>query len=402
VKPLKILAVNSEWFSRKGGISTLNRELCISLATKGHHVACYVPKASDKERESAKEQGVELITALDIPGLNWCCSLCLEPPQKVQPDLIIGHEHVTGSTIHALGEQYYRNAKRVLMIHVAPEEIEWSKRNEGSSAKADEKIKAQIERARMSDLVVAVGSRLFRKFEAPARGANVNTPLRLIYPGCTRRLDEDRRAPLQEMQVFLMGRVEDFELKGVDLAMRAFGVLWNNSDPTHQDCLKLVIRGAEKGKRDELKAKLLRMDTGVPSHCVQVYEYSDDEEDFRSHMRQASVVLMPSRAEGFGLAGLEAIGAGVPVLISANSGLTELLRKKLPSHWESMSLMTDDVASEEIEKRWANSMKEILSDREAANANAEFIRDKLVLELTWSEAVNELEEHFQTVFPQLA
>jgi L-rhamnose mutarotase len=67
-----------------------------------------------------------------------------------------------------------------------------------------------------------------------------------------------------------------------------------------------------------------------------------------------------------------------------------------------MSLMTDDVASEEIEKRWANSMKEILSDREAANANAEFIRDKLVLELTWSEAVNELEEHFQTVFPQLA
>lgn len=41
---------------------------------------------------------------------------------------------------------------------------------------------------------------------------------------------------------------------------------------------------------------------------------------------KASVLLMPSRTEGFGLVGLEAIALGCPVLISEKSGLAELLQ----------------------------------------------------------------------------
>ena len=36
---------------------------------------------------------------------------------------------------------------------------------------------------------------------------------------------------------------------------------------------------------------------------------------------------MPSRTEGFGLAALEALSAGLPVLASENSGLGEALKK---------------------------------------------------------------------------
>ena len=36
-------------------------------------------------------------------------------------------------------------------------------------------------------------------------------------------------------------------------------------------------------------------------------------------------MLMPSRTEGFGLAGLEALSAGLPVLVSKNSGFGEAL-----------------------------------------------------------------------------
>ena len=38
---------------------------------------------------------------------------------------------------------------------------------------------------------------------------------------------------------------------------------------------------------------------------------------------------MPSRSEGFGLASLEALSAGLPVLVSGNSGLGDAL-KELP------------------------------------------------------------------------
>ena len=40
----------------------------------------------------------------------------------------------------------------------------------------------------------------------------------------------------------------------------------------------------------------------------------------------STCVLMPSRSEGFGLVGLEAIAFGVPVLVSAESGLGRVLR----------------------------------------------------------------------------
>ena len=49
----------------------------------------------------------------------------------------------------------------------------------------------------------------------------------------------------------------------------------------------------------------------------------------RSHAAWSSLVLMPSRVEGFGLAGLEAITSGTPVRISGASGLGMLLEELL-------------------------------------------------------------------------
>ena len=40
----------------------------------------------------------------------------------------------------------------------------------------------------------------------------------------------------------------------------------------------------------------------------------------------ADLVIMPSRTEGFGLTALEALSAGLPVLVSGNSGLGQALK----------------------------------------------------------------------------
>ena len=44
---------------------------------------------------------------------------------------------------------------------------------------------------------------------------------------------------------------------------------------------------------------------------------------------EADLAIIPSRSEGFGLAALEALSAGLPVLVSGNSGLGDAL-KELP------------------------------------------------------------------------
>ena len=60
---------------------------------------------------------------------------------------------------------------------------------------------------------------------------------------------------------------------------------------------------------------------------------------------------MPSRTEGFGLTGLEALSAGLPVLISKNSGFGEAL-SKVPF---GLSFVVDS----EDPKVWAAAIKEI-------------------------------------------
>ena len=42
---------------------------------------------------------------------------------------------------------------------------------------------------------------------------------------------------------------------------------------------------------------------------------------------EADLVMMPSRTEGFSLAALEALSAGLPVLVSHNSGIGKSLKK---------------------------------------------------------------------------
>jgi glycosyltransferase involved in cell wall biosynthesis len=99
--------------------------------------------------------------------------------------------------------------------------------------------------------------------------------------------------------------------KGVDLAVRAFAALRER----HLD-LELVVLG-EGAERSALAA--LARELGVHVHLLGRIA------DVAAWLRRATMLVHPVRWEGFGLAVLEAMFAGLPVVASRVSSLPELV-----------------------------------------------------------------------------
>ena len=120
-------------------------------------------------------------------------------------------------------------------------------------------------------------------------------------------------------------------------------------------------------------------------------EYSSDVDVIRRDMLSSTLVLMPSRTEGFGLAALEAIALGIPVLISDQSGLADALHTLVPDHAKkcvvhvSADLETDATA-------WERKIDFVLSDKSAAFVRANELRNALAPHLSWQKAVRGLVE----------
>jgi glycosyltransferase involved in cell wall biosynthesis len=98
---------------------------------------------------------------------------------------------------------------------------------------------------------------------------------------------------------------------------------------------------------------------------------------------------MPSRADSFGLVGLEAISLGTPALISARTGLGELLSELSPSGAASFTvpLLSDDHRDTHV---WGDAIARILKDLPAAFASVEDVRHIMAKKRTWAMAANQL------------
>ncbi|XP_020632528.1 uncharacterized protein LOC110069356 isoform X3 [Orbicella faveolata] len=99
---------------------------------------------------------------------------------------------------------------------------------------------------------------------------------------------------------------------------------------------------------------------------------------------------MPSRTEGFGLTALEALSAGLPVLVSGNSGLGEALKKVATgSNWI--------VASEEP-KDWAKAICAVQEKgRDIRLEECEILREKYGAKYSWQKQCYSLVEAMQKI-----
>ncbi|MBV1850764.1 FxSxx-COOH system tetratricopeptide repeat protein [Catellatospora tritici] len=387
-----VLSIATEWPSSRGGLSTFNRQLCLALTAAGQRVFCVVDSMTEEDHRQAELGGVTLL-ATDTTGPlseQTAQSRLLDLMGANTPDVVLGHSRITGPTAQAVMHAF-PEALRAHFIHMAPSEIDVYKpeRRDGIHA---ERHHTELTLGREADLIVAVGPRLFARYELdfhPYRRRVIR--LDPGFDSADTSLTEP--PPGQSLRrVLFTGRVDDAALKGIDIAAAALGQMVRRQAGLATR-IEFMVRGAPFGQTGELRERILEW-AGLPSLEVFVEPYVTDTAMLEHEMLTASVVVMPSRAEGFGLAGLEAITHGVPVLISHVSGLAELLRDTAAVDDDTVERMVVRMTNDHAEDvaAWTTSITGVLRFRDDAFRRAAELRDVLAAEFPWAKAAQVLLE----------
>jgi glycosyltransferase involved in cell wall biosynthesis len=388
-KSFRILAVGTEWGSANGGLSSFNRQLCKALAAAGHSVSCLVLKASPTDVEDARAHGIEIIEAIHTWGQSEYDALSRRPkiPIRAAPEFIIGHGRVTGPAAAVLSEDHFPRANRLHFVHMAPDEIEWFKldRQDDAGERAEERTGIELELGCTAARVVAVGPRLYNRYLTDLHPYRCPRPIRFDPGFDIPHFEPLGPPPGQPWRVLLLGRLEDEHLKGLDLAAKAMGIVTRRRS-SETAPLELVARGAPTQMSADLR-KRLQLWAGLPLSGIVVRPFTTDSESLDADIRRASLVLMPSRSEGFGLVGLEAIAAGTPTLVSSESGLGALLRETLDREQSERMVVSFSGDDESDAEQWARAVERVLLDREAAFGRALEVATILAKKKTWASAV---------------
>ena len=306
-------------------MSTINRELAIQLAKHSNlEVSMYLPQCSEEDKRAAAAHKVGIIEGEEIPGydpIDWLATV----PRDHQMDFVISHGIHLGRQVPHI-KRVHQGCKWVHVVHTDPEELGMFKNCAGSIAKGEKKHQAEVGLCKLADQVVAIGPKLVENFSRYLRHYGKDQDVLNLTPGIfsefavvTQAAEERRRF---RVLVFGRGDREDFYLKGYDIASRAVAELCKYEP----HLFKLVFVGAPKGEEEKVKELLLK--EGIARSQLIVRSYMEREQ-LAAQFCEADLAIMPSRSEGFGLAALEALSAGLPVLVSGNSGFGDAL-KKLP------------------------------------------------------------------------
>ena len=376
---LRVTLLSSEWKTTKGGLSTINRVLAIQLAKHPSLEVCvYLPQCSEEDKRVAARHNVSLIEAEERVGYepnDWLSYL----PKVHVVDCVIGHGTVLGRQVQGI-KHNRPHCKWIQVVHTDPGELAMYKAYEKRISRGQRKHKNEVELCKLADKVVAVGPKLAETFSRYLRPSGKDQDVINLTPGIFSEFSDVKQAPgeLSSFSVLVFGRSdnEDFQLKGYDIAAKAIAEL---NDKTY----KLTFVGATSGEEEQVADMLLQQ--GIDPSQLKVRPFNESREQLAELLCEVDLAIMPSRTEGFGLAALEALSAGLPVLVSENSGLGEAL-KNIPYG-------SSCVVESENPREWASAIKAVrCKDRKIRLRESEMVRAAYAKEYSWKEQLDKLVE----------
>ena len=379
-RKLNVTLLGSEWGSTKGGLSTFNRELAIHLAKNDNvEVSMYLPQCSEKDKGAAAKFRVDLLEVEKRPACDPIESLASVPREHCM-DVVIGHGIHLGRLVPRIKERH-PNCKWIQFVHTDAEELGMSKDYACPIVKGEKKHEAEVELCEWANQVVAVGPKLAETFARYLRPSGKDQDVINFTPGLFSEFSNINQAT-QEGEVFCVlvfgrGDREDFCVKGYDIAAQAVAKLKDEGRS-----FKLMFVGAPNGEEEKVKKRFIK--EGI-SKSQLIVRSAKNRKQLAKQFYEADLVIMPSRSEGFGLAALEALSAGLPVLVSGNSGIGKAL-KKVPNGSNCVIRSEDPV-------KWAEAIKAVCrKERKVRLDEAILLRQKYAETYQWEGQCSKLVE----------
>ena len=364
--------LSSEWrSSTDGDLSTINRELAIQLAKHPNvDVSILLPNCSGEDRSSAESHNVKLIEADKTPGVEPV--LCLSsPPRNHTMDCVIGHGVHLGRLIPLIKKNPdYSHCKWIQVVHSAPEEDGMYK-NISEGQKMQE---TEIQLCKMADQVITIGPKLAEAYKRYLRPFKQGEKVSDLTPSVFSEFleveqDTEERRTFYILIIGSSDSCEDFKVKGYDIAAQAIAEL---NDQSYK--LKFVWAAVRKG--DIVAEKFLHL--GVSPNQLIINSFDDSRGVLANLFCEVDLAIMPSRTEGFGITALQALSAGLPILVSGNSGLGEAL-KKVP-------FGSYSVVDSEDPKDWAREIRGVRQKgRDVRLSESKYLRKKYMKKYSWEE-----------------
>ncbi|APC39660.1 glycosyltransferase family 4 protein [Clostridium estertheticum] len=320
------------WGPKYGGINTVNynfcRALAISVLSQGEpHVICMTCQVNRDEIAKAEVLGIKLIsmTEPDLENAKVLCDELIRQGIVEGEDIVwIGHDVKTGEI--ALQCKKIRDGKFVLFHHMNYEEY-YALKAPYNSEEYNIKIKEQVELCNKADKVIAVGPKLYKSAISKTEEGKVH----MIIPGLE-DINEGRHAE-NKHKAITFGRVEKGNdiIKQITLAVCAYAKVYKERRTELFDTLgHIQVIGYDEKPTEEQINELRELGNkyGESAFTVTGMKYQENREELFNLLRNSGFCMMLSLTEGFGLVGLEAISAGLPLICTKKSGLYDFLDSK--------------------------------------------------------------------------
>ena len=378
---LKVTLLSSEWRSSTDReVSTISRKLAIQLAKHPNvEVSVFLPKCSEEDKRNAASHKIQLIEADELTGhepIFWLSSL----PRNHDVDCVIGHGVHLGKQIPLIKKN--QDCRWIQVVHSVHEEVGMYKNiSEGQRLQQTE-----VKLCKMADEVVAIGPKVAEAYKRFLCSAKEEKTILDLTPGVFSEFlnvaqTTDERKTFCVLVIGSGDSCEDFNVKGFNMAAEAIAEL---KDASYQ--LKFLYSPREKA--EEIADKLLQH--GISRNQLIVRSINDSRDVLANLFCEVDLAIMPSRTEGFGLPGLEALSAGLPVLVSGNSGLGEALRE--------VPLGSFCVIDSEDPKDWAREIKAVCQkSRTVRLRESKLLRDCYQETYEWEKPCKILVEKMQNL-----